>query len=54
MLVDDKRIISNQCGNDALCKEYWVNWPHVLEDKGARMTDQMNKQINIFRHLSLG
>lgn len=54
MLVDDKGVISNQCGNNALCKKCWVSWPYIPEDKGARMTDQMNNQINVFCHLSLG
>ena len=54
MLVDDKGVISNQCGNDVLFKKFWVKWPRALEDRGAWITDQMNKQMNIFCHLSLG
>lgn len=42
MLVDDKGVISDQCGNDVLFKKCWVKRPHVLEKKGARITDQMN------------
>lgn len=43
MLVYDKGGLSNQCGNYELFKKCWGNWPHVLEDQGVWMTDQINE-----------
>lgn len=46
MLVCDKGVISNQRGDDELFKKCWGDWPHVLEDKEAWMTDQGNKYLS--------
>lgn len=43
MLVNDKGLFQVSVEMMNYLRECWANWPHVSEDKGAWMADQVNK-----------